>query len=266
MDELFTFQASGIKVNYSRDAAPDPAQFTMHTHEWCEFYHIIEGTGNFKIEGSSYALQTDDVLIMRPAEAHYIDIDPFRPYTRLAVHFDPALLQQIDPNGILLRPFFDRPAGKRNLYRALPPPFNTLLQCLTAPGADRRVQILTHLLPLLCEIAQSHGADDGEYERETVDYKIIRYINEHLFDPLCPDDICRRFFISKAQLYRLFKNAVGTTVWDYITVKRLVAARRLIRAGSTAAEAAARCGFNDYSAFYRAYKKKYAHAPSLREK
>ena len=236
----------------------------MHTHELCELYHFMGGEGIFRIEGSSYPLRAGDVLIMRPTEAHYIDIDPRQPYTRLAVHFDPAILSSVDPNGSLLKPFFDRPAGKRNLYRKteLSPICRELLREITSDGYNRRLQILSNLIPLLNEILHTFEHSKNESSGDTLDYKIVSYINERLSEPLSLDDICRNFFISKPQLCRLFKNATGSTVWDYITVKRLVNAKRLIQSGASATKVCSECGFNDYSAFYRAYKKKYGCSPA----
>ncbi len=49
----------------------------------------------------------------------------------------------------------------------------------------------------------------------------------------------------------------GSTAWDYILVKRLIRARQLILSGVSITGASMRCGLRDYSAFYRAYKKRY---------
>ena len=84
---------------------------------------------------------------------------------------------------------------------------------------------------------------------------MIRYLNEHLTEPVTLDDLSSRFFISKYYMNRAFKKATGTTVMDYLIYKRVVMARQLMLNGFTASDAANETGFGDYSTFYRAYKK-----------
>ncbi len=91
--------------------------------------------------------------------------------------------------------------------------------------------------------------------------RLIDYVNEHLLSPLSLDDISNAFFLSQAQINRLFKARTGSTVGQYITVKRLLTARDRLRTGSSAAEACYACGYNDYSAFYRAYTKYFGNPP-----
>jgi AraC-like DNA-binding protein len=86
-------------------------------------------------------------------------------------------------------------------------------------------------------------------------------VNEHLYEELSLDTICKKFYISKPQLCRIFKRATGSTVWEYVTTKRLIAAQRLIRSGIPVAEAARKCGFGDYTSFYRAYRKQFGEKP-----
>ena len=83
----------------------------------------------------------------------------------------------------------------------------------------------------------------------------------HLEDPLSLDELSNFFFLSKSQLCRLFKKATGTTLWHYITVKRLAKAQELISGGAHPTHIYTHCGFNDYSTFYRAYVKTYGIAP-----
>ncbi len=45
-------------------------------------------------------------------------------------------------------------------------------------------------------------------------------------------------------------------------MKRLLAARAMLQRGESAQKSAYACGFSDYSAFYRAYQKRFGHAPS----
>lgn len=269
MQEQFSFSQKDISAHFTSTPKPDPAMFKMHTHERCELYYFIEGKGTFHIEGSSYPLESGDILLMRPAEAHYIVVAPSHRYTRFVINFDPQLISSVDPDGFLLQPFTGRTAGRNNQYRSGDFPNDLYRRCLQNTMSDspnRRLQLFTNLLPLLNEIATVFLSKSNHSQVETLESRIVSYINKRIADDLTLDEICRKFYISKPHLCRIFKNITGSTVWDYITVKRLLNAKQLIQTGVPPTIACTECGFGDYSAFYRAYRKKYGVSPSESKK
>ena len=54
-------------------------------------------------------------------------------------------------------------------------------------------------------------------------------------------------------MMRRFREETGTSIHNYLSDKRLLAARDLIQSGLSATDACFRCGFRSYSAFSRAY-------------
>ena len=90
---------------------------------------------------------------------------------------------------------------------------------------------------------------------------IITYINEHLTDNLDLETICQRFYLSKSQLNRRFKRVTGSTVWEYISTKRLLLAKEMLQKGEHPTHVAEQCGFNDYCTFFRAYKGRFRISP-----
>ena len=87
-------------------------------------------------------------------------------------------------------------------------------------------------------------------------------LSRHLFSPLTADRLAAHFYLSRSQFGRVFKNITGTSPWDYITAKRLIAAKSMIEKGAGAKKAADDCGFGDYSNFYRAYVKRFGKKPT----
>ena len=125
-----------------------------------------------------------------------------------------------------------------------------------------RRTLISMLIPLLNEIkAASERKKDNPETAEALSWQIIDYVNRHLADDLSLELICQRFFISKPQLCRIFKAAAGSTVWEYITIKRLMLSQKLMRDGLSPTEVYSACGFKDYSVFYRAYKKHFSASP-----
>lgn len=253
-----------LRMDYQCDKMPCQENFRMHTHEQYEFYYFMNGKGVFKIEGSCYALERGDILLMGPTESHYIELNPDHPYTRLTVHFLPEIFRGIDPSGELLKPFIGREGGRFNRYRAqdfATDAYQVFIKNILTDTGNGRLQILSNLLPLLNEISiafRSKAA--GEFE-DSLDHQVVRFINRNLTREMTLDGICREFYISKAQLCRMFKAATGSTVWEYITEKRLVNARRQIQEGLPPTKVCEEWGFHDYSTFYRAFRKKYGVSP-----
>lgn len=257
MAEYFSYSDEDISMNYRRDEHPLPSGFRMHTHESYELYYFAGGSGVYRVEGTPYPLERGDILIMRPAEAHYIDITENRPYTRLSVNFKPELLSGIDPNGRLLEPFNNRKIGTFNRFRAenfKSNAYSVFIKNIITDSTDRRVQTITNLLPLLNEISAAFETMSEIQIDQTLDSRIINYINRHISDDLSLDIICERYYISKSHLCHIFKKATAMTVGEYITAKRLVMAKQLILSGISPTRAYSECGFRDYSVFYRAFK------------
>ena len=181
------------------------------------------------------------------------------------------MINDLDPRGILLEPYFNRPLGKFNLYtgdnisRYI---MKMISQERELSGYERRMAIVSNLLPLVSEIRENFlvktAGSGTAWEDDSSGSELIDYINENLSRDLSLDALAERFFISKSQLNRRFKKLTGATVGEYIAAKRLLYARERIFDGVPAAQASSESGFNDYSAFYRAYKKKFGVTPGRR--
>ena len=117
MDERVFYSDNEVMFRYNLDMRPVPEAFTMHTHNMCEVYIFLGGRASFRIEGSEYRLERGDLLVMRPAEAHCIQVQPDHPYERLSMHFEPTLFDRIDPEHKLLKVFMDREA--RDYYEVV---------------------------------------------------------------------------------------------------------------------------------------------------
>ena len=266
MPHIFTYRDKELYSHHTIDQTPASDEFTMHAHEWMEIFYFISGKGSYLVEGTLYPLQPNDILIMRSAETHTLTISPEEPYERIAIHFSPTLLASFDPEQRLLRPFLERPLGQLNYYPAANDPSGRLRAAFSGFRFDEvpdiRLNLIARLLLFLTTL-------DGQYEQAGMHHipaqglqgQLVTYVNEHLFENISLQSIADHFYRSRSQTSRIFQQATGSSLWEYITIKRLMAARAMIRRGESAGNACIACGFSDYSSFFRSYRAHFGHAP-----
>jgi len=265
MPFLYSYRDTDIYTHHSLTPVPSTDDFPMHAHEWLEVLYFISGSGTYLVEGHQYPLQSGDVFILRPGEMHKLDISPDAPYERIVIHFSPALLETLDPDGRLLRPFYDRPLGQMNRYGKEDDPCGLLQSAFEnfrfQNIADVRMHLTGRLIMLLTVMDGLHDRSQTHAPVEGLAGQILAYVNEHLFEDISIQTIADAFYRSPSQVSRIFQQATGNSLWKYVTIKRLMTARALIQQGETAAVAASACGFSEYSTFYRAYKAQFGHSP-----
>jgi AraC-like DNA-binding protein len=121
---------------------------------------------------------------------------------------------------------------------------------------------LVQFMILLNRLEEKGGQSPEMLDRSgSVVGKVLAYINDHYHEDLSLDLLANRFFISKYHLSREFNRLVGTSVYRYITQKRLAVAKQMLSEGVPSSEAYQQCGFGDYSSFYRAFRSEYRISP-----
>ncbi|MDR0637337.1 MAG: AraC family transcriptional regulator [Spirochaetaceae bacterium] len=235
----------------------------IHCHAEYELYYFICGDVERRIEGRRYVMTPESLLLIPPNSVHEVTIQSTRPHRRISVHFVPELLD--DAERSLLLELFHAPL----LYypevsvRRIGFLVQSVLDCKDMDEPLQKAAIKHRTISLLTHIYQLHLENmvctAPKNERIQA---VLQYLNRNLREPVSLDRLAREFYISKNHLNVVFHRETGTTIHQYVRIKRLVMARQEIRKGTTAEEAAYKAGFNDYSNFYRAYKAFFGIVPS----
>jgi len=258
-----------IYIRHAIDDCPDDSCFTMHIHEQCEIYFFVSGSVEYLVEGSKYPLDENSLMIMRPMESHKARIIEGVRYERYALNFPLAFANCIDSSGSLTRAFTDRPLGKNNMFSSAETDMKLVHKlftemCVEDTDYNKQLTIKTHLFILLDMINRAYTERGNVHHKPlSTAERIVMYVNNHLFDDISVPLLAKHFYLSASQFSRIFKQATGAAPWDYIIKKRLTAAKEKISNGQSSQSACESCGFNDYSAFYRAYTKYFGCAPTL---
>lgn len=115
------------------------------------------------------------------------------------------------------------------------------------------------------DIAIPHDIDNSS--GDPVVAKALRFIEGNLFDELSSDGIAKKSHSSPSTLKRKFLKAVGHTPMDYVRLRRLEEAARLLKKGSySVTEVASIVGYTNIGAFSEAFRAQYDLSPSVYQK
>ncbi len=266
-----SYKDSDLMFDYIRDNEPHPDAYKPHIHNYYELYCFVSGDAEYMVEGNIYPLVPNTILIMRPGELHMVKLKSSKPYTRYVFCFTDKLMNTVGGSAPLLIPFNDRVAGKFNMYTperfrgVLPIDLLSAIGSSDLTGEHTRMRIICHLLMILERIHGAFITEKANKPNESPIAEVIEYINTHLNCNLSQAELCRRFYMSDSHMNTLFKRSANMPIGEYITSKRMCLAKMLLGSGMSASDVGAACGYNDYSAFYRAYKKAFGESPSNRK-
>ena len=264
MERVNHISFKGFYYHHTVDLKPEPDDFSRHCHNMFEIIYIKRGNGVFYVEGTQYNIYPGCLLVFRPREFHFIKVSPNTPYERLVVHFDESTVYE-NPE-FLLDIFNSRELGVNNIYpdlkNIIPSTFERISSCSELNAPERAIMAKLILNELLVILHNEFAGNSDVDSPEKLITRIVNHINENISSQLRLEELAERFYISKYHLGHMFKKHTGLPVMEYIIRKRVVMAQQLISEGSQASTAAIMCGFNDYSAFYRAYTKYIGTKPS----
>ncbi|MBQ5591285.1 MAG: helix-turn-helix transcriptional regulator [Clostridia bacterium] len=267
MGNINEFVSRALNCSHHTTINPNPNSFNMHAHDVLELYIFKNGDAQYYVEGNVYPLQKNDIMIMRQGETHKLQIKRNCTYERMTLQFSPNVIEESFSSEILA-PFYNRELGRMNLYRRADFETDYYIACIDKiqkcidEKKDNYV-LLAPIIALLVEINEAYKKKGQKEEKVSghIAIDIADYINRNLGKDLSLCEIADKFFISVSSANRIFKKQVGSTIWEYVVIKRLMKAKDMIESGQTASYAAQVCGFADYSAFYRAYLKQFGISP-----
>ncbi len=252
---------------------PRADKVEVHHHDFYEVYLFLRGTVSYRVEGRIYHLEPGDLLFINPMELHQLMVeDPLSPYERIVLWIDKGYLESFAAHTDLTGCFDTSAPNHSNLLRLTSSQRQDVRlkmeelvrECYQDRyGSSLCAQgIFLQLMVQLNRIVSGAGSllEAGEESTPLVS-RVLAYIAAHYHEPITLDDLAARFYVSKYHLSHEFSRVVGTSVYRYITLKRLIIARQLLAEGGTPGNVCTACGFQDYTNFYRAFKAQYGISP-----
>ena len=251
MGIISEFESRGFYIHHSESDSKElkKARFQAHIHDKYELYYLISGNCTMRIESDAVKLMPNTVLLISPGTTHTLKLEGDTPYKRIACQLSEVQKTQIslDRNFIV--------TNDQNGF---------IYECLTSILYSKdKEEALSLYLPVIMhklrDVSSPVITDDTE--TENIVYQILNFLNENLTKEINLDDIASKFYISKAHMCRKFKKYFGIGVWEFILKKRIVLAQKNIYYYKNVQKGFEKSGFNDYSTFYKQYKRQIGKSP-----
>lgn len=247
--------------------------FSYHFHDFHKILILFGGDVTYYIEGRSYLLQPDDIVLIHAGEVHKPVIKSDCTYERIILYVSPDFINQYaeDQNdlGLCLKQAQKeqshvlRLEAKRNgpLKHAIRELDRSLNDSDYAGNLHHRLMFLEFMIRLNRAALHHNIAFIGNSASNEKIISILNYLNEHLTEDLTIDLLSEHFYTSRSYLMHTFKEQTGYTIGSYLSTKRLLLAKEFLASGTPITEVCYACGFKSYSTFSRAYKKSFGESP-----
>lgn len=263
---LKSASASYYQIICKTDEHPAPADknkmFYNHCHNYYEALLFIEGDAELVLENNKYRLRPYTLVLIKPQEYHHINPVADKRYVRMVLSFDSAIVSEEVLSKIFAHSIVRLEAGNEltqmlEQYRHSHLTFNTIDR-----QRYKKACLMMFLFTLSQQITYLSAAAPESLHVNPLIKDCIDYINANFQKNIGLSSIAKQFFVSKYYLSTVFSKHINITISDYINYKRILHAQNLIQKGTPPNEVYLLSGFNNYTTFYRLYKKHLGCTPS----
>lgn len=258
-------------VNTHRDTTYTAHPVALHSHTYVEILFCRSASGvEYLVGPDRYKLQNGDIVVIQPGVSHR----PIFPENMTAPYIRDVLWINVDFLASLAKAFPYSPVPEENCtplirtagtsWAFLGDLFQTGVQEEEKKKKGWEAVVIGNTLKILAYLDRAYddrSAGSLRAEKPELLDKVMAYIEQHYAEHITVYDIAHKFYVSDSSISHHFKQKMGISIYHYVTQRRLISAKNLISKGMALEQVAARVGFSDYSAFYRAFKQEYGISP-----
>lgn len=246
------------QLRYSEDSQPQHSHF----HLTCEMIFVVSGQAEFEVDGRHYLASKGSIVFINSYEKHNVCILN-QPYRRYFAMVQAAELEHALPSSVLPGIFKNRPAGfshcvSPNSFGDEPERlFSALLREVNSENfyAEQMVRTLLEQILILVYRACPQNFALLESNANNRIREVQQYIEQHFTEPIHVAELADRFFVNHCYLAHAFKQLVGCSPKQYISLNRLSYAKELLENSNLPVfQIAYQCGFSDTNNFIRSFR------------
>lgn len=247
-------------ISHMALAEPSEHLYYKHMHSYCELLLFVEGDMDFCIGGDYYHLQPYDLLLIPQGTYHYGSLRTAARYENYVIDFYDVLLPPETIQKLFSPPTVFNIGGDKLLlqyFRLL----DTYHERYSKTDFLFCAECLVREILIYC-CYTSRISSPVIRERSTLIQNILDYIDKHLEEKLDVEILAENLNLSRSHIQNVFSQSMQIGLKQYIMQKKIFAAHNDLINGYSATAAAGKYHFNDYSTFFRVYKKTFGTPPS----
>lgn len=236
-----------------------------HTHEYFQIYYVEKGSIIHYVEGESSTLNQGDMFIIPPNTAHYISTEDGSVFYSFSFmpsfpggqsnRLVPSFLNSLESSGRILPKVS---VDAKDVFF-----IENVMERMTEEFTSRPIgyadNVRAYAVMLITVLARNYFEKNNvsDYFENSKQYVLhcIKYIEESFAEPITLDEMAKRSAMSRGTFCTLFKSLTGHSFNAYLNLCRIKKAAEYIRNGYTVTAVCGLCGYNDFSTFYRNFKK-----------
>lgn len=272
LDKEFPFQISEVELNQA-NSRPG----TWHWHSYFEITWVLEGKGNYFVNGQEYTMEKDDIIIFNNVEPHGWKLLGGNMKLLVMIFSPEFVAEKISLfDAEYLKPFVERGSNFKNrvgreekVNEEIRISIREIYQEWNERKEGYPLMIKANVLRILTMLIRAYQDEtkSGEMLKEKKNAmkrleQAFTYINDHYCEKITLEEVAVSVYMSSNYFSSYFRRVANISFSDYVTRLRVNRAREMLREnGANVTEIAMECGFNNISNFYRLYKKHMGKTP-----
>ncbi|MER7410601.1 AraC family transcriptional regulator [Streptomyces cacaoi] len=239
--------------------------FHRHSHDAYSFAVTESGAQRFVCRGARHVSGAGMVMAFNPDDPHDGEAAAEDGFTYRIVHLGPDLVRSVLTDALgrtAPMPLFPHPVREDPLLRQALLRLHAALAGGAAADALVQDERLTEaVLAMVRRGARTPGPAAAPRAGSAAVRRARALLEEQWAQEVPAERLAEAAGCSRYALYRAFRTELGFPPSDFQRQLRLRAARRMLRQGASAAEAAAVCGFADQAHLHRWFVRCYGMTP-----
>lgn len=236
----------------------------LHYHDFYEIVVYLGNAGVFQINGQEYLIERGNIALINMFDPHTLIYNKNTYYERFSISIDPSLLLSFNTAESNLLDIFTKANRHYPIFHVEGKCFDKYLDILhryteqkPAHGKGMYERALLHQIAayLYSDCFDGIHSDGNEARHIALVASLIDYINTHLAEDLSLEILADHVNYSEFYIGRVFKNITSYTLTNYIVEKRISTVKQYLLNDIPITQAAEQAGFNNYSYFYKTFKK-----------
>ncbi len=262
---MFNFAHKKIDFSHKLDNGTLVADdFKKHMHDHYELLLLVDGNLDYTVESETRTLKKGDMVLIKPGELHFGTPDTRVPYERYVLKFPGEIVSKYLLNKLAKCPTFgnmipDNPITVFSEFDDIDADFTR------DEGDDKYLLMFCLLIKILVYICRYNARPSVSQNTEKNEFisQVTRYISNNLQKNFTLATLSRDLHYSRSYISSEFSKVLHMPIMTYIKYKKIIAAHReIIEGNKKASDVALKYGFNEYTTFYRNYKKVIGHPPA----